>query len=430
MKDLANEREAIIRKISEFNFEPVNAESWLPDGSKSWERISRELLSSHLFVLVVGDRYGWVPEEGPGAGDGLSVTHMEVNAARAASIPILPFLKRLDYDCDRDSDDARKRDAFRKEVARWGTGQFIAHFELAFELSGQVGAALVNVLSESYLNLEVQKRSTLAIPIAESLLVRRPEHAPLEPGLVNIVRARKAILLAGAGMSLRAGFPSARALTEVLAARILDRYDDFSNSALTGSFQDVAENFELAYGRQALLGAVQKALSAPQGVQPTRAHRLAVALFRVVLTTNFDCLFEAACGEAGMDYAVMSDDSELVPDLDKTVIVKLDGSISTPQGLVLTARDAWDLRRRKPKLWRSLALLMKTAPIIVVGHSLRDANTKALLQLRDGGMPGYIVAPDLGSFDVRRFDGLGLRSVRSEAEGFLEEINEKLGTAV
>ena len=54
MKDLVNERLAIERQLRQFNFEPVNAESWLPDGSKSWERINQELLSSHLFVLVIG----------------------------------------------------------------------------------------------------------------------------------------------------------------------------------------------------------------------------------------------------------------------------------------------------------------------------------------------------------------------------------------
>ena len=51
MKDLANERDAVVRKIAAFNFEPVNAEGWLPNGSKSWDRIYQEVLSSHLFVL-------------------------------------------------------------------------------------------------------------------------------------------------------------------------------------------------------------------------------------------------------------------------------------------------------------------------------------------------------------------------------------------
>ena len=153
---------------------------------------------------------------------------------------------------------------------------------------------------------------------------------------------------------------------------------------------------------------------------------MAVTLFSVILTTNFDCLFEAACDEAGIGYAVISDDGHLPVASNTTLIVKLDGSIGDPQGLVLTARDAADVRDRKPRLWQSLALLMKTAPIIVVGHSLRDVNTKALLGLRDGSLPGYIIAPDIGSFDVRRFGSRGLRAVRSDAEAFFATLHSEL----
>lgn len=55
MKDLDNERDAVCRKLREFSMEPVNAEGWLPDGSGSWERISRELNTSHIFVLLLGE---------------------------------------------------------------------------------------------------------------------------------------------------------------------------------------------------------------------------------------------------------------------------------------------------------------------------------------------------------------------------------------
>jgi hypothetical protein len=69
MKDLANERHAVTDQIERFNFEPVNAEAWSPDGSKSWETIEKELLSSHLVVLLLGERYGHIPGTGPGAAD-------------------------------------------------------------------------------------------------------------------------------------------------------------------------------------------------------------------------------------------------------------------------------------------------------------------------------------------------------------------------
>jgi hypothetical protein len=65
MKDLANERHAVTHEIERFNFEPVNTEAWSPDGSKSWETIEKELLSSHLVVLLLGERYGHIPGASP-----------------------------------------------------------------------------------------------------------------------------------------------------------------------------------------------------------------------------------------------------------------------------------------------------------------------------------------------------------------------------
>ena len=114
MKDLANERHAVTHEIERFNFEPVNAETWSPDGSKIWETIKKELLSSHLVVLLLGERYGHIPGAGPGAAEGFSVTYMEVRRAQDANIPILAFLKRLDYNTERNTDDARRRDLLRE----------------------------------------------------------------------------------------------------------------------------------------------------------------------------------------------------------------------------------------------------------------------------------------------------------------------------
>lgn len=427
MKDLVNERDLVVRKIADFNFMPVNAEGWLPTGSGIWERIQREILSSHLFVLICGERYGYIPEEGPGAAEGLSVTHMETNVARAARIPILPFLKNLDYDSNRDSEDATKRDAFRQEISRWSSGYPMADFKLASELSEKVGAALVSALSESYLNAQVQERSALALSIpGETIDQVRPDLV-LDPLLIDLVRRREAILLAGAGMSLRAGFPSARAMTELVIYQVRQQGDDFSRVALSGSFQEVAENFELAYGRKALLEIILKALSAPQGIEPTSAHRLSLRLFDRILTTNFDRLFELTCEQEGIEYETIFDDVEIPAEPHKTLIIKIDGSISAPESLVITTRDALDMRRAKPRLWESLASLVSATPLVIVGHSLRDLNTRELLRHRPAHVPCYVVAPDIGSFDERRLARRGFRSVKSDADTFFRQMAAEVG---
>lgn len=428
MKDLANERNATAEKVQQFNFEPVNAEGWLPDGSKSWTRIEEELLSSHLMVLILGERYGWIPTEGPGANRGLSVTHMEVEAARRADIPILPFLKRLDYDSPRDSEDAKKRDALRAEVRSWHSGLLTSKFNLAKDLSEKIGAALVGVLSESYLKEKVRSRDERTISLA-------PEQAPsaiskspaLDSELLSALRQKQAVLLVGAGMSLSAGYPGAQALSELYISDAAQRGATGINLGLTGSIQDIAENFERAYGRQALLALLQSSLSPPQSIKPTLAHRLAVRIFNTILTTNLDNLLEATCEEESLDYTAIAGDVNALPPADQRIIIKIAGSVSRPESVIITAADARFITSKKPRLWCSLLDLVATRPLVIVAHSLRDISARALIDARPRrGVPGYIVGNEIGSFDELRFKNIGLTPIHADANTFFRTCADML----
>jgi hypothetical protein len=74
MDDLGNERRAVVGRVKALNLEPVNAEGLLPNGATSWSVITNEIASSHLFVLILGERYGWIPTEGYGAPAGSALS--------------------------------------------------------------------------------------------------------------------------------------------------------------------------------------------------------------------------------------------------------------------------------------------------------------------------------------------------------------------
>lgn len=135
MKDLGDARRAVVERLRSLNLEPVNAEDMNPDGRSSWDVIRSEIDASNLFILLSGESYGWIPDSGPGAGEGRSVTHMEALYANTLGLPILPFFKRLAYDSPRDTDDANARDAFQREVGDWEAGRFRQEFEWIDELS-------------------------------------------------------------------------------------------------------------------------------------------------------------------------------------------------------------------------------------------------------------------------------------------------------
>src|SRR3569833_291233 len=96
MTDLANERDAVVRKLQSYNFAPVNAENLLPNGADSWRRIEEELAGSDLVILILGASYGWIPDAGPHASKGKSVTELEFDEAKRLGLPVLPFVQRVD----------------------------------------------------------------------------------------------------------------------------------------------------------------------------------------------------------------------------------------------------------------------------------------------------------------------------------------------
>src|SRR5215471_2839226 len=294
MKDLANERQAVCQRLLDFNFEPVNAENWLPNGQQTWELIRDEIDTSDVFVLILGDRYGWIPPR-----ETRSVTHLEYLYAIDQKLPILPFLKRLDEDTERDSEDAKRRDEFRKHVRDWETGSPVATFDLAADLAKKVGMATVEFLAQTALQARVAARASDVDrrELRSFEQWQQTLEASLPDELVESVRAGQTILFSGAGVSWSAGLPSAAAFAELLARAIREKQPNYAVGAVGGELPSVASDLAAYLGRSNLEAAIRQALSPPQGLNPTKAHVEAVRLFKLILTTNYDELFERAANE-------------------------------------------------------------------------------------------------------------------------------------
>jgi len=87
--------------------------------------------------------------------------------------------------------------------------------------------------------------------------------------------------------------------------------------------------------------------------KPLRAHRaLARVAPTIVITTNYDDLYEAAMREAGKECEKIVQSADLlgIPH-DRPRVLKLHGDLERPQEIVLTGRDyrAW---RKKAQVFR------------------------------------------------------------------------------
>ena len=409
MEDLANERQAVVEQIADLGLEPVNAEGLLPTGAGSWDLLADEIAKSHVFVLVMGERYGWIPSSGVGAGTGKSVTHLEVDCARKYGLPVLPFLKRLRYGADATSSDAVLRDRFRKQIGDWEDGHFRAEFDLALDLGRKVRTALLDIFQDTYL-----KRAVRQVDAAGRKPVDKAAPVPTATG--GNIGLAQALLLAGAGFSISAGYPNASSLADVLGKR-LGLSMDGPDMLARHSFAEIASFAEGRMGRPGLLEVVRELLDTPIPVAPTPAHFGAVQSFSVILTTNYDLLFEQACAALGLEFAVATPHRPL-PGPAPIVIYKIDGSIDDPDTLVLTHGDAARAATALP-FWNSVNALMQTQGVVVIGHSMRDATSQRLLSARNLKLPGLYVSPHVDELDLVRLETYGMESVVATANDFL-----------
>lgn len=401
MEDLRNERREVVKQIESLVMEPVNAENLHPNGGSSWEVIANELATCHLFVVISGDRYGWNPDEGYGAGLKKSVTHLEVEEARRLKLPILPFFKELAYSDKPPNPDAANRNAFRRELGDWAAGQFKRDFKYADDLGDAVRRALLGFMSDRTLKALIHS-------------LEPPPPAP--PASRQVASQPGAFLFAGAGMSLAAGFPPAVALADILAVslgwsprggEILTRYP----------FGDLAALVEAQLGRPALIALISQMMEPPLPGPPTAAHLAAVQRFRIIITTNYDALFEAACEQLNLSYAVNLPGRPVAAPGRDVAIFKLDGSIAEPETLVLTHDDA-RRARADTAYWTMLADIFQHNAPTIVGHSLRDETSRRLLSERNMGLEGVYVTPALTDLDVILLHRFGLAGVTKPADDF------------
>lgn len=422
MKDLANERDAVCRKLREFNFEPVNAEGWLPDGSNSWERIASELNESNLFVLITGESYGWIPTAGPQAGTGLSVTEIEYNEACDLEILVLPFLKNLPYGTDSASPDAKKRDEFRERVRKWENGYFAGTFNLASDLANSVAKALIDVLSSDFLKNRIRERMRNKTVVSGIHWFGEYVPPPVPSSLIRDVLSGEAVLFAGAGMSLAAGMPSAAAFAQYLAEAI---HDHDPRYVAASTFAGVAADFEAITSRDVLVGKVRSLLDTPQGLVETVAHVSAVRLFNLIFTTNWDDLFERSLSTTADTRAVITD--ELATGLPERALVKLHGTLEYPRSLLITEGDIASMDVVRHELWSTTRQVLRDRPVVVVGTQLRDPSIVKLFHESRPLKGGYLVSPSIDLVADARLRAFNLTGVPVTAEKLFETLELNAG---
>lgn len=205
------------------------------------------------------------------------------------------------------------------------------------------------------------------------------KHPVIPESLIQAVRRREVILFAGGGISQNLGLPDFRALIQYLAEQLGMSSDGLS----LNDYPVIAEAYVQSSGKLGALRSWMDTTWHPSTTEVAHSdvHNLIVDLdFSTIYTTNYDRWLEKAYEARGKSYRKITNVGDLTHPLDgATEIIKFHGDFEDDASLVLTEANYFrrmsfetplDIRLRADSLAR---------PLLFVGYSMHDMNTRYLL---------------------------------------------------
>jgi SIR2-like domain len=215
---------------------------------------------------------------------------------------------------------------------------------------------------------------------------------PLED-LARSVAERRAVLFAGAGLSIPLGVPSWEDLVQRMCQHL-----NIDPESVTGpdGYRALAEFYRLEHGSVDLLQRwMDQEWDALKGrVSNSLAHQLIVALgFKTIYTTNYDRNIEASFDVCGQDFAKIANAGDLArADPSQTHIIKFHGDFEDIDSLVITETDFFDRLRFESALDIKLRADALDKTVLFIGYSMSDIHIRLLLHhlWRTWQRSGYI----------------------------------------
>jgi len=191
--------------------------------------------------------------------------------------------------------------------------------------------------------------------------------------VVEAVKNRKCIVFVGSHATAEAAdlaglsFPEAPELARILGWKKPKAQLGAKKVVIVPSIEEGAAAYEAANGRDALVAKLKETVGAA-GAKPTEAHRVFLTHFPILFTTGWDELMEQAAATAGVTLDVI-ERGQKIPDADpnRRTLVRLKGSLSRPEGMVITAAD-YKARVFSPDLRKQLRTMIRNYVVLFVGY--------------------------------------------------------------
>ena len=232
------------------------------------------------------------------------------------------------------------------------------------------------------------------------------------------------VLFVGAGISMgEGGLPGGGQLAKELAERCGYPSEDLA-------LDRVAQYYADTIGRADLLQYVCQRIREARR-EPMETHQLIAALpFKIIVSTNYDCLIERALEKAGTSFNVIVTDKQVSSwDEKKVNLLKIHGCVSQWESIVITKDDYWEFFEQRPNIANILSAEAARRSLLFVGHGLGDDDfNRIYLQvtrnLGEFRHKSYAVQLYPDPVDVTFWEAKRLEIIPADAAEFLSALRE------
>jgi hypothetical protein len=185
-------------------------------------------------------------------------------------------------------------------------------------------------------------------------------------------------LFVGAGLSMRAGYPSWKGLVRDMAGEIgLDVEQEPDLAGVVQYFLNRAGKTRTRLAR------VIKDELGPEKPIPRVLETLARLPLKIIWTTNYDTLLERAWGEQRLHLEVNTDKGHIINDdpAAHAQLYKMHGSVHSPSDVVIAKGDYENYRRERGEFLNLLHSHLVSRRLLFLGFSFTDPNLSQLFTL-------------------------------------------------
>ena len=132
--------------------------------------------------------------------------------------------------------------------------------------------------------------------------------------------------------------------------------------------------------------------------KPSKVHELIKDLdSKIVVTTNFDKLYEGLCHEPEYITFDYTDTRSIIVSIKapENIIIKAHGSIDDTEKLIFTAKQYYQAQEKYPEFYHLMTALFLTHTVVFFGYSLNDPDINLLLQFlhntANSSCPHYMI---------------------------------------